>query len=109
MRIELRPRPVETAPTLAHEWEPIGEPWALRFSCWSGWRGNPARDTHPAFVFLHDGRGRVVLADDDDSLCEWGGAADETTVREVARWLDGLPVWVVQAIDSRLTALGWSR
>ena len=107
IRIELRPRPVETAPTLAEAWEPIGEPWPLRFSCWTGWRGNPARDTHPATVSLCDGRGRVVLMDDDDTLLEWEGAADEATVREVARWLNALALWDVQAISARLAAMGW--
>lgn len=111
MRAELRPRPVEMAPSRAEEWEPIGETVPLRLACWSGCRGNPAKHTHPACVArISDDTGRVTITDDDDGGLQWGHPAPtDSDLVEVARWLNNLPVWAVQAIDARLCALGWAR
>ena len=111
MKLELRPRPVEVAPTLAEPHQPIGEPWPLRLTCWAASNGNPAQHTHPAWVsMLSDGVGQVLISDDDDGgVCWHLTGATVADLRRAARWLDRMPVWMVQAVDSRLTAAGWRR
>lgn len=110
MMADLRPRPVEMMPTTAAAHEPLSAPVPTGFF-WCGHNGNPAPHTHGARVArLTDGTGRVTITDDDDGGLQWGHPApSDAELREVARWLDGLPVWAVQAIDARLCALGWVR
>ena len=109
--VELRPRPVEMAATAVGDWEAQPPPWPAHGLFWGGHDGNPAPHTHGARVArLTDGTGRVTITDDDDGGLQWGHPApSDAELREVARWLSGLPVWVVQAIDARLCALGWAR